>query len=55
MEFKYIGKDIVRPDAVDKVTGKAAFLDDLHFHGMLHAAILRPEYAHARSATSESP
>jgi CO/xanthine dehydrogenase Mo-binding subunit len=48
MEFKYIGKDIVRPDAVDKVTGKAAFLDDLHFPGMLHAAILRPEYAHAR-------
>jgi CO/xanthine dehydrogenase Mo-binding subunit len=48
MEFKYIGKDIVRPDAIDKVTGKAAFLDDLHFPSMLHAAILRPEYAHAR-------
>ena len=48
MEFKYIGKDIVRPDAVDKVIGKATFLDDIRLPGMLHAAILRPDYAHAR-------
>ena len=48
MGFKYIGKDIPRPDAVSKVTGKARYLADLKLPGMLHAAILRPEYAHAR-------
>ncbi|MEW5693678.1 MAG: xanthine dehydrogenase family protein molybdopterin-binding subunit [Candidatus Hydrogenedentota bacterium] len=48
MEFKYIGKDIPRPDAVKKVTGKAFFLADIKLHGMLHTAILRPEYAHAK-------
>ena len=48
MTFKYIGKDIVRPDAVAKVTGKANFLDDVRIPGLLHAAILRPDYAHAK-------
>lgn len=48
MTFKYIGKDVVRPDAVAKVTGQAHFLDDLRIPGMLHAAILRPDYAHAK-------
>jgi CO/xanthine dehydrogenase Mo-binding subunit len=47
MGFKYIGQDVARPDAVDKVVGKAVFLDDIYLPGMLHAAILRPEYAHA--------
>jgi len=46
--MKYIGKDIERPDAVGKVTGKAVYLDDIALPGMLHTAILRPEYAHAR-------
>ncbi|MGC9358526.1 MAG: xanthine dehydrogenase family protein molybdopterin-binding subunit, partial [Anaerolineae bacterium] len=48
MEFQYIGKNVVRPDAVDKVIGKANFLDDLRLPGMLYAAILRPEHAHAK-------
>jgi carbon-monoxide dehydrogenase large subunit len=48
MEFKYIGKNHIRPDAISKVTGKAIYLDDIRLPGMLHAAILRPEYAHAR-------
>ncbi|MBM4320050.1 MAG: xanthine dehydrogenase family protein molybdopterin-binding subunit, partial [Deltaproteobacteria bacterium] len=47
-DLKYIGKPIVRPDAINKATGKALFLDDLRLPGMLHAAILRPEHAHAR-------
>ncbi len=61
MEFKYIGRDIIRPDAVDKTTGKAIYIDDIYLPGMLHAAILRPEYAHARilsidtSAAEASP
>jgi carbon-monoxide dehydrogenase large subunit len=48
MEFKYIGKNYNRPDAISKVTGKAVYLDDVRLPGMLYAAILRPEYAHAK-------
>ncbi|PKO13177.1 MAG: hypothetical protein CVU39_20585 [Chloroflexi bacterium HGW-Chloroflexi-10] len=48
MEYKYIGKSYIRPDAISKVTGKAIYLDDIRLPGMLHAAILRPKYAHAR-------
>lgn len=48
MKFKYIGKDIPRPDAVKKATGKVLFLDDIKLPGMLHMAFLRPEYAHAK-------
>ncbi|HOV06463.1 MAG TPA: xanthine dehydrogenase family protein molybdopterin-binding subunit [Anaerolineaceae bacterium] len=47
MKFKYLGKSYNRPDAINKVTGKAVYLDDLRIPGMLHAAILRPEFAHA--------
>ncbi len=48
MEFKYLGKSYNRPDAISKVTGKAVYLDDVRLPGMLHAAVLRPEYAHAK-------
>ena len=48
MKFKYLGKSYNRPDAINKVTGKAIYLDDIRLPGMLHAAILRPEYAHAK-------
>ncbi len=48
MKYKYLGKSYIRPDAISKVTGKAVFLDDIRLPGMLHAAILRPQYAHAR-------
>ena len=48
MEYKYIGKSYIRPDAVGKITGQAIYLDDVRLPGMLHAAILRPEYAHAK-------
>ncbi len=48
MKYKYIGKSYIRPDAINKVTGKAQYLDDIRLPGMLHAAILRPEFAHAK-------
>ncbi|MDD5555731.1 MAG: xanthine dehydrogenase family protein molybdopterin-binding subunit [bacterium] len=48
MEFTYIGKNVPRPDAVAKATGKVRFLDDLRLPGMLHAAFLRPTHAHAK-------
>ena len=48
MEYKYVGKNYNRPDAISKVTGKAIYLDDIRLPGMLYTAILRPEYAHAK-------
>jgi len=48
MKYKYIGKSFPRPDAISKVTGKAIYLDDIRLPGLLHAAILRPKYAHAK-------
>ncbi len=48
MDYKYIGKNYNRPDAISKVTGESIYLDDVRLPGMLHAAILRPDYAHAK-------
>jgi len=48
MDLKYVGKTYIRPDAISKVTGKAIYLDDIRLPDMLHAAVLRPKYAHAR-------
>ncbi len=48
MKLKYVGKNIIRPDAVGKVTGKSLYLNDIKLPGMLYAAILRPDYAHAK-------
>ncbi len=48
MTYKYIGKSYIRPDAINKVIGKAQYLDDIRLPGMLYAAVLRPEYAHAK-------
>ncbi len=48
MKYKYIGQPLIRPDAVNKVTGKAVYLDDVRLPGMLYAAVLRPRYAHAK-------
>jgi xanthine dehydrogenase molybdenum-binding subunit len=38
---RVVGQSHPRPDAVEKVTGKAIFTDDLHFEGMLHARVKR--------------
>lgn len=45
--YKVIGSKQIRPDAVEKVTGKAKFTDDLHFPGMLHARVKRAMVPHA--------
>ncbi len=47
-EFKYVGTRPVRPDGVDKVTGRAAFGADFSLPGMLHGLVLRSPHAHAR-------
>jgi CO/xanthine dehydrogenase Mo-binding subunit len=40
--FKYIGKERPRRDIPAKVTGGAAYVQDLRFPGMLHGRISRP-------------
>src|SRR5512135_41192 len=46
-EFKYVGHSVARVDGVEKVTGRAKFVGDLHIPGMLHGKILRSAYPHA--------
>ena len=43
-----IGRSVSRIDAMDKVTGRAKYANDLHLTGMCHAAFLRSPYGHAR-------
>ena len=46
-KFKVIGTRPVRPDGMDKVTGKANFGADIVLNGMLYGAIHRSPHAHA--------
>ncbi len=48
MDRKLIGKRVVRNEDPRLLTGHAQFVDDVRLPGMLHAAFLRSEYAHAR-------
>jgi CO/xanthine dehydrogenase Mo-binding subunit len=48
MKEQAIGQRVLRPDAVDKVTGRARFPGDLPAAGALHAKVLFSERAHAR-------
>lgn len=41
-EFKIIGKDALRTDASEKVTGRAKYAGDIQLPDMLYAKILRP-------------
>jgi CO/xanthine dehydrogenase Mo-binding subunit len=45
---RFIGKSVRRVEDPSLLTGKAAFIDNLTFPGMLHCAILRSPHAHAR-------
>ena len=47
-EYKVVGTRPIRPDGVDKVTGKALYGADIHLPGMLHGKVLRSPHAHAR-------
>ncbi len=48
MTEKYIGKRLTRNEDPRLLTGQALFVDDVEIPGMLHAAFLRSDYAHAR-------
>ena len=47
-QFKVVGTRPVRPDGVEKVTGRAAFGADLSLPGMLVGKVKRSPHAHAR-------
>ena len=46
--LKYIGTRPIRPDGVDKVTGRANFGADRALPGMLYGKVARSPHAHAR-------
>ena len=47
-QFKVVGTRPLRPDGIDKVTGKARFGADMYMPGMLYGLVLRSPHAHAR-------
>ena len=46
--FSHIGKDIPRTAEIDKVTGRAVYIDEYKRPGMLYGKILYSQHAHAR-------
>jgi CO/xanthine dehydrogenase Mo-binding subunit len=48
VDLKVVGQRPIRPDGVDKVTGRAQFGADFHLPGMLTGRIKRSPHAHAR-------
>ncbi|MBX6375909.1 MAG: xanthine dehydrogenase family protein molybdopterin-binding subunit [Acetobacteraceae bacterium] len=48
MQYRWIGKRTIRPDGVDKVTGRAAYAADGAMPGMIWGKILRSPHPHAR-------
>ena len=47
-EFKVVGTRPIRPDGVDKVTGRARYGADAFAPGQLIGAVLRSPHAHAK-------
>ncbi|MBW2382706.1 MAG: xanthine dehydrogenase family protein molybdopterin-binding subunit [Deltaproteobacteria bacterium] len=47
-KFRWIGTRVVRPDGVDKVTGRATYGADFALPDMLWGRVLRSPHAHAR-------
>ena len=46
-DYDVVGTRPVRPDGVDKVTGRAQYGADASFPGLVHAKMLRSPHAHA--------
>jgi CO/xanthine dehydrogenase Mo-binding subunit len=47
-DLKWVGTRQIRPDGMDKVTGKARFGADYNLPGQLYGRVLRSPHAHAR-------
>ncbi|MGD8623955.1 MAG: molybdopterin-dependent oxidoreductase, partial [Anaerolineae bacterium] len=54
MKGQALGRRLLRPDAVDKVTGRARFPGDLVMEGVLYAKVLFSERVHARIVAIDS-
>ncbi|MBX6762741.1 MAG: xanthine dehydrogenase family protein molybdopterin-binding subunit [Rubrobacteraceae bacterium] len=58
---KYVGGGVLRKEDPALVTGRGTYVDNMRLPGMLHAAVLRSPYAHAKiksidtSAAKEQP
>ena len=52
--FKVVGTRPIRPDGIDKVTGRARFGADMNAPGMLIGLVLRSPHAHARIRSIDS-
>ena len=48
VDFRYIGSRPIRPDGVEKVTGRANFGADEALPGMIYGKVTRSPHAHAR-------
>lgn len=46
-QYPIIGKSVPRKEAMDKVTGRAKYIDDENETGILHVKLLTSKYAHA--------
>ncbi|HEV8721460.1 MAG TPA: molybdopterin cofactor-binding domain-containing protein [Candidatus Binatia bacterium] len=51
--YSVVGHSVYRTDANPKVTGRALHVGNIEMPGMLHVAVLRSPYAHARIAHIE--
>jgi len=47
-DFNVIGKNVLRKESLDKVTGAAKYTDDYEAAGLLHARMVTSPYAHAK-------
>jgi len=47
-DFKYVGTRPIRPDGIERVTGRAQYGADLNLQGMIYGHIVRSPHAHAR-------
>lgn len=45
---RIVGQSIIRPDALDKLSGREQYVCDMSWHGMLYAAVVRSTRPHAR-------
>ncbi|MFB5195731.1 xanthine dehydrogenase family protein molybdopterin-binding subunit [Neobacillus sp. KR4-4] len=48
MELEVIGKSVIRKEALDKVSGRAKYTHDYHFHPMLSGKMVISPYGHAK-------
>ncbi len=46
-DLRWVGKEVTKPDATDKATGRAKYYSDLHLNDMLYGRVLRANRPHA--------